>query len=903
MPTSSVQPTPLRILVFVVFLLHPQLCIAAVNSPACDAVPNPSRLDCHPEPMATEAECIRRNCCWSLVDRDRTIACYFPANYPTYKPGGKIVRSGCGFSLSAKRLPGAYSVPPEPIEEVQLNVDFETETRVRVRITDVNAERWEPKLELDPPDPLCPRNMKYSVAVSVNRLGFSISRVEDQGKEVVLVDSTGLMASAFVYANQFLQMAFKVSAIHGYGLGEREDSFPIDMHDWKRMVFWARDDIPRPNANLYGVHNFFLGLSPDGTAFGMFFLNSNAMEVTKQPLPSLTFRTTGGILDFFFFVGPTPNDVVAQYYQLIGHPPVPPYWALGFQLCRYGYTGVEEIRATVERNRKAGIPQDVQWLDIDYMDVYRDWTLSKKDEFKGLAEFIHTELREKYGLRTVIIVDVGIPSQAGDDYTPYQKGLTAGVFVNDSRTGKPLRGLVWPGETVYPDFTKNETFQWWYECARDFQQQFQYDGLWIDMNEPSNFVDGSNQGCDYSNQLDYPPYTPQVSGGTLFFRTICPSALHANGVPHYNLHNLYALDEAKATHRALQRIFPGKRTFILTRSSFAGAGRHTAHWSGDITSTWSEMAASIPQMINFNLFGIPFFGADICGFVDNTTEELCVRWSQLGAFYPFSRNHNTLGARLQDPAVWSAQARKAIAKALDMRYQLLPYLYTLLHGAKNHGRMVAKALAFDYPTDLATHHNARQFLLGSCLNVAPVLSEGMDFTPLYLPQGEWVEFLSLKRYRSQGKFYPVPAPLDKIPVFYKAGCILPMHPSGPINTQEARRMGIGVTAVLLNGTACGEMVWDDGETDDGEVLNVTFSVAQQKLTAKANIDRGGRDGPIGPVPLAFIQLIGITRKPLVVNLNGTQSNFTFDSKTEQLTVTKFTQPIDLKDSWNLTWDW
>lgn len=306
-------------------------------------------------------------------------------------------------------------------------------------------------------------------------------------------------------------------------------------------------------------------------------------------------------------------------------------------------------------------------------------------------------------------------------------------------------------------------------------------------------------------------------------------------------------------------------------------------------------------MINFNLFGMPFFGADICGFVDNTTEELCVRWSQLGAFYPFSRNHNTLGARLQDPAVWSIRARKAIAKALDMRYQLLPYLYTLLHGAKNHGRMVAKALAFDYPSDLATHHNARQFLLGSCLNVAPVLGEGMDFTPLYLPQGEWVEFSSLERYRSQGKFYPVPAPLDKIPVFYKAGCILPMHPSGAINTQEGRKMGIGVTVVLLNGTACGEMVWDDGETEDGEVLNVTFRVAQQKLTAKASVSQGTREGPIGPVPLAFVRIFGITRKPSAVSINDAQSSFNFDSKTEQLIVTKSPQTIDLKESWNLVW--
>ncbi|KAM7535616.1 hypothetical protein Aperf_G00000089710 [Anoplocephala perfoliata] len=892
---------PALFLTFILIASPYQCYFSTASNPACDAISNPSRLDCHPEPMASEAECLRRNCCWRPADKDRTAYCYFPANYPTYTPTGNLVQSDCGLSMTAKRASGAYSVMPDPVEEVQVTVAFETDSRVRIRITDANKKRWEPDLELGPPDSKCPTNKKYTVGLDADRLGFFINRVNnDSQKGQSLVDSTGPMASSFVFADQYLQISFKISALHGYGFGEREESFPLNLHDWKRMAYWARDDVPHPFSNLYGVHNFFMGLSPDGTAFGMFFLNSNALEVTIQPLPSLTFRAIGGIFDFFLFVGPSPNDVIAQYYQLIGYPPVPPYWALGFQLCRYGYTGVDEVRATVERNRKAGIPQDVQWFDIEYMDKYRDWTVSKEPGYKGLIEFVNKELPEKYNLKTVIIIDPGIATQAGEDYLPYQRGLVAGVFVNDSRTGKPLRGVVWPGETVFPDFTKNATAEWWYEMASDFYQEFHYDGIWIDMNEPANFVDGSNTGCDQSSKFDKPPYTPRVSGGNLIVKTVCPSAIHDEGIPHYNLHNLYGLTEAKATRQALQRIFPGKKIYLLSRSTFATSGRYTTHWTGDVPSMWRELAESIPQIINFNMFGIPFVGADICGFVDNTTEELCIRWHQLGAFYPFSRNHNAIGNLLQDPASFSESAQKAIAKALDMRYQILPYLYTLLHEARNFGTMVIKALAFDYPTDLATHYNARQFLMGSCLNIAPVLAEGMDITPLYLPQGEWVEFTTLQRYRSPGRFYPVHAPLDKIPVFYKAGCIFPMHPSGAMNTNEARKMGIVVTAVLFNGSASGNLIWDDGETEDGEVLMVGFSVSKQKLTATASLKEGIRYGPINEVPLALVRIIGVTQKPSVVKINGKQTDFAYEN--EELAVSTSDQHIDLKNSWNLIWN-
>ncbi|VDN43862.1 unnamed protein product, partial [Dibothriocephalus latus] len=553
------------------------------------------------------AACRARKCCWSILDQGRTIACFFPANYPTYE-GTSLLRGERGLRIEATRSKSAYPVAA-PIEKIRLDVVYETASRLRISVLDPSKQRWEPPIQLSPPDESPLRQQDYLVEVNLTRLGIRVLR--NDGLNTTLVDSTNLMASGLVYGDQFLQMAFTVNAQHGFGLGEREDSFPIDLHDWRRMYFWTRDQVPREDANLYGVHNFFLGLASDGTAFGLFFLNSNAMEVVKQPAPSLTFRTLGGILDFFIFTGPQPTDVVAQYYELIGRPPVPPYWALGFQLSRFGYQNLTEIRTTIERNRKAGIPLDVQWFDIDYMDRFRDWTVGEK--FADLGAFIEKDLHKEMDLHAVLIVDPAIPSNAGDDYLPYNSGLAAGVFVNDSRTGKPLVGTVWPGETVFPDFLKKETAEWWFQQAKAFREKVPYDGLWIDMNEPANFVAGSQTGCEGSNNLDNPPYVPPITGYSLFSSTICPSALH-QCIPHYNVHNIYALTEAKVTREALLRINPQLRPFLLTRSSFAGSGRYTYHWTGDVYSTWQALASSLVQMLNFNLYAMPLVGADICGF-------------------------------------------------------------------------------------------------------------------------------------------------------------------------------------------------------------------------------------------------------------------------------------------------
>ncbi|KFQ67370.1 Sucrase-isomaltase, intestinal, partial [Phaethon lepturus] len=223
-------------------------------------------------------------------------------------------------------------------------------------------------------------------------------------------------------------------------------------------------------------------------------------------------------------------------------------------------------------------------------------------------------------------------------YQAYERGQSKKVWVNESDGVTPLVGEVWPGRTVFPDFTNPDCTSWWTEECKIFYNQVPYDGIWIDMNEVANFVQGSSNGCE-QNELNYPPFTPHVVDRLLYSKTLCMDAVQKWG-RHYDVHNLFGYSMTLSTQRAIETLFPGKRSFLLSRSTFAGSGKYAGHWLGDNAATWDHIKWAIPGMLEFGLFGIPYVGADICGFYENVTEELCRRWMQVGAFYPFSRNHN-----------------------------------------------------------------------------------------------------------------------------------------------------------------------------------------------------------------------------------------------------------------------
>ncbi|XP_064891214.1 lysosomal alpha-glucosidase isoform X2 [Columba livia] len=602
---------------------------AAARSPGpagCDLPPG-GRFDCGPERLLSRAGCEARGCCYAPAGPGPPW-CFFPRGYRSYR-AENLTATATGFTARLRRV--AASFLPEDVGILRLDVALETPTRLRFSLRDPARQRYEVPLATPRVSGRAAATL-YGLRINPDPFGIVVYR---QRGGRVLLNTT---VAPLFFADQFLQISTSLPSCFISGLGEHLTPLVLNM-TWTRITLWNRDVAPVPHVNLYGSHPFYLGMEDGGLAHGVFLLNSNAMDVLLQPSPALTWRTTGGILDFYVFLGPDPKSVVRQYLDVVGFPFMPPYWGLGFHLCRWGYSSTDITRQVVANMSAARFPLDVQWNDLDYMDAKRDFTFSKTS-FKDYPQMVQDF--HQHGLRYIMIVDPGISSSGPPGtYRPYDEGLSRGVFIRNA-TGQPLIGKVWPGPTVFPDFTNPETHEWWHDMVKDFHDQVPFDGMWIDMNEPSNFVEGSQDGCPNSS-LEQPPYVPGVFGGRLRAGTICASSQQYLS-SHYNLHSLYGLTEAIASHNALLRV-RGTRPFVISRSTFAGHGRYAGHWTGDVGSNWEQLYYSIPEILLFNLFGVPLVGADICGFVGDTSEELCVRWTQLGAFYPFMRNHNAHGAR------------------------------------------------------------------------------------------------------------------------------------------------------------------------------------------------------------------------------------------------------------------
>lgn len=365
---------------------------------------------------------------------------------------------------------------------------------------------------------------------------------------------------------------------------------------------------------------------------------------------------------------------------------------------------------------------------------------------------------------------------------------------------------------MYPDFTNPRTWEWWANECNLFHQQVEYDGLWIDMNEVSSFIHGSQKGCA-PNLLNYPPFTPGILDKIMYSKTLCMDAVQHWG-NQYDVHSLYGYSMAIATEKAVEKVFPNKRSFILTRSTFAGSGHHAAHWLGDNTASWEQMEWSITGMLEFGMFGMPLVGADICGFLANTTEELCRRWMQLGAFYPFSRNHNAEGYAEQDPAFWGADSLLVNTSRhyLTIRYTLLPFLYTLFYRAHAFGETVARPFLHEFYEDPNSWIEDTQFLWGPALLITPVLRPETKYVSAYIPDATWYDYETGEKRPWRKQRVDMYLPEDKIGLHLRGGYIIPTQ-QPDVTTTASRKNPLGLIVALdENQAAKGELFWDDGES-------------------------------------------------------------------------------------------
>uniref|UniRef100_H0V6I4 Sucrase-isomaltase, intestinal n=1 Tax=Cavia porcellus TaxID=10141 RepID=H0V6I4_CAVPO len=872
-----------------------QRCPAEINDPINE------RINCIPDQFPTQATCAQRGCCWKPWNDSVVPWCFFVDNHGYRVDKRTTTNTGLEVNLNRISSPTLFG---NDINNVLLTTENQTPNRFRFKITDPNKKRYEvPHQFVQAFTGSAASETLYDVQVTENP--FSIKVIRKSNSKTLFDTSIGPL----VYSDQYLQISTRLPSEYIYGFGEHiHKRFRHDLY-WKTWPIFTRDELPGDNNhNLYGHQTFFMGIEDtSGRSYGVFLMNSNAMEVFIQPTPIVTYRVTGGILDFYIFLGDTPDQVIKLYQEFIGLPAMPAYWSLGFQLSRWNYKSLDVVKEVVRRNREAGIPYDTQVTDIDYMEDKKDFTYDKV-AFNGLPDFVQD--LHNHGQKYVIILDPAIAISKlanGAAYGAYDRGSEQHVWINQSDETTPLIGEVWPGLTVFPDFTNPSCIEWWANECNIFHQEVNYDGIWIDMNEVSSFIQGAKEGCN-KNNWNYPPYMPDILDKLMYSKTICMDAVQKWG-KHYDVHSLYGYSMAIATEKAVQKVFSNKRSFILTRSTFAGSGRHAAHWLGDNTASWEQMEWSISGMLEFGLFGMPLVGADICGFVADTTEELCRRWMQLGAFYPFSRNHNADGYQHQDPAFFGQDSLlvKTSRHYLTIRYTLLPFLYTLFYRAHRFGETVARPFLLEFYEDTNSWIEDTQFLWGPALLITPVLKQGAESVSAYIPDATWYDYeTGAKRpWRKQRVNMYLPA--DKIGLHLRGGYIIPIQ-QPDVTTTASRKNPLGLIIALDEANAAkGELFWDDGETTNtitsGTYILYTFSVSNNKLNAECTHSSYAEG-----TTLAFetIKVLGLTDTVTQVTVGEANQqmtahlNFTYDPSNKILLISGLT--FNLGKSFTVQWN-
>ncbi len=555
--------------------------------------------------------------------------------------------------------------------------------------------------------------------------------------------------------------------------------------------------------HLYQSHPWVLAVRADGSAYGL--LADTTWRCRIDLTAGILFVAEGPPYPLIAIERASPREVVAALSELTGRAPLPPLWALGYHQCRYSYFPDDRVLEVVRGFRERRIPCDTIWLDIDHMDGNRSFTFSPA--FFPDPEALAAQLRE-LGFHLVTIVDPGIRREPG--HPVYDGGTRADAWVKDA-TGEPYVGRVWPGPCVFPDFTNGGARDWWAGLFGPWLARG-IDGIWIDMNEPAVFdVDGKTMPLDNVHAAD-----PELGG---------PG-------PHARWHNAYGMLMARATREGLLRARPGNRPFVLTRANFLGGQRWAACWTGDNLATWEHLGWSIPMVLNLGLSGQPFAGPDIGGFGGDGDGDMFARWMGIGALLPFARGHAGKGSIDKEPWAFGPRVERTCRLALQRRYRLLPYLYTLFREAATTGLPVARPLFFADPADPALRAVDAAFLLGDDLLVSARTTP--TGPPPALPSGGW-------RPCDFGLGDAGDADLPAL--FVREGGIVPL---GPVVERVAGRPDTPLELLVApdaGGRAEGELYEDAGEGfayRDGHCRLVRFAAETRdgRLTVSATVVDG-----------------------------------------------------------------
>jgi alpha-glucosidase len=581
-----------------------------------------------------------------------------------------------------------------------------------------------------------------------------------------------------------------------YGLGDKPG--PMNRRN-RAFTMWNTDAYGWDESTdpLYKAIPFFLGLR-NGAAYGVFFDNTyrTSFDFGKESPDYYSFGSEGGELNYYFLVGPQPKKVIEEYTALAGRAPLPPLWSLGYQQCRYSYYPEARVREVARLLREKKIPADVIYLDIDYQDGYAPFTINR--EYFPHFEQMIADLRAQ-GFHTVLITDLHIKKNAGHGYAPYDSGSASDVFVKNP-DGSVFVGAVWPGDSVFPDFTLSRVRDWWGGLYKDFVGMG-VAGFWNDMNEPSVF-----KRADQTMPLDI---VHRLDDGTT--------------LDHRAVHNAYGMQNARATYEGLRKLQADERPFVLTRAAYSGTQRYAATWTGDNSATWNHIWMSTPMLLSLGISGYALAGDDIGGFASSPPPDLLTRWYELGVFNPIYRDHAAKDTADHEPWASGPEHEAIRRRYIELRYQLLPYIYTGTEEMTRTGVPLMRPVWLDYPQAGEFYGDNRDFLFGRDFFVAPVTTETTDPEEVHLPPGEWYDYWTAQKHASTEKIALRPA-LEEVPLFVRSGAIIPMQPV--VQSTGEKPNGPLKLRVYPGEECAGSLYEDDGHTfayQKGEFLRVNYS--------------------------------------------------------------------------------
>ncbi|GAB3837451.1 glycoside hydrolase family 31 protein [Hymenobacter jeollabukensis] len=640
--------------------------------------------------------------------------------------------------------------------------------------------------------------------------------------------------------NDIVKMSQQVQpGVHYYGLGDK----PANMNlRGQRFCNWGSDTYGYEKGSdpLYKNIPFFLGLHQK-LAYGLFFDNSfkSYFDFAAERADVTSFWAHGGEMNFYFIYGPTLTEVTQDYTKcLTGTPELPPLWALGYHQCKWSYYPEKLFKGIGAEFRKRRIPCDALYLDIDYMDGYRCFTWHP-EHFPEPKKMVQ-ELAQD-GFKTIVIIDPGI--KIDPNYPVWQEGFEQGHYCRRA-DGPLMKGSVWPGLCHFPDFTSPRVREWWAGLFQGLIEDVGVRGVWNDMNEPAVFEKGTFPDDVRFNYDGHP-------------------------ASHKKAHNVYGMQMARATNEGVKRFSYPRRPFTITRSTYAGGQRYSSGWTGDNIASWEHLWLANIQCQRLSISGFSFIGSDVGGFINTPDGELYVRWVALAAFHPFFRTHSSGDHGDQEPWSFGEEFADLARHFIELRYRLLPVMYTAFWQYVQHGTPILRPLAFLDQSDPQTYQRMAEFGVGDHLLVCPITQAGVDGRWMYLPRGKWYYWWTDEQ-KDGGAEVWAPAGLERIPVYVRAGAVVPARPVMQY-TDEHPVTELALHVYHLEGQETSTLFDDGGEGygyQNGEATVRTFTTTGTVMSLKVQQHTEGDWAPSWRTYRVVLHGLPVTAEQLTVTVDG-----------------------------------